>query len=143
VYLKKKSIFLIALIVWLPFGCASIAEKASMEKIALFTDAYRDAIRASAFKQAYRFVDPEIAKDQKVDFDRFKNIQVVDYEVSDCGLLRDRGEFFQVAEIEYYARDGLSLRTLSDRQLWKLDDKAGVWLLQTGLPDFQLQSRPD
>lgn len=142
-HLKKKLILLISLIVCLPLGCAAISEKASREKLELFTEAYRNSIRASEFKQAYRFVDPEIAKDQEVDFDRYKNIQVVDYEVSQSSFYKDRREFFQIAEIQYYAKDGLILRTLSDPQRWKLDDKTGVWLLQSGLPDFQAQRKKD
>lgn len=141
--MKKKSILLIALIVWLLFGCAAISEKAGREKLELFTEAYRNSIRASEFKQAYRFVDPEIAKDQEVDFDSYKNIHVVDYEVSQSSFLKDRGEYFQIAEIQYYARNGLILRTLSDPQRWKLDDKTGVWLLQSGLPDFQARRKKD
>jgi len=141
--LTKKSIFLIALIVWLPLGCAAISEKAGREKLELFTEAYRNSIRASEFKQAHRFVDPEIAQDQEVDFDSYKKIHVVDYEVSQSSFFKDRGEYFQIAEIQYYAKDGLILRTLSDPQRWKLDDKTGVWLLQSGLPDFQAQRKKD
>ncbi len=131
--MKKRTVFL-PLVFLLMVGCASFSAKKRAEQFGTISKAYENALRGSRFKTAYQCVDP--ATVQEIDFDKYKNIRVVEYAVTDIRLSGDSLEIGQTAEIAYYLLDRYVLRTIQDKQRWKYHEKDKVWLLQTGLPSF-------
>jgi hypothetical protein len=126
----------IPLVILLAVGCATISEKNRLAKFDGIGKSYERAITDSDFETAGAFVDGETVHEE-VDFDRYKNIKVVDYKVKQSTISEDKMEIHQTVEIEYYQLDRLVVRSLRHKQLWKYNADTGAWLLQTPLPEFK------
>ena len=108
-----------------------------MDRFAIISNAYKNALRTSDFKNARQFLN--IAAIQKNgDSGRYKKVTVLDYKVNRFAVSADRLEIRQQAEIEYYLSDRPILRKMVDQQHWKYHAEREIWLLQTGLPAFDL-----
>ena len=127
---------LISIIALLMVGCTTILFNSKMGNFENISKAYENALRASDFETAYQFIDPEVIKGE-TDFNKYKNIKVVEYEVKKSSLSGDNLEVYQIAEINYYKLGSYILRTIRHKELWKYNEENKSWLLQSGLPDFE------
>ena len=121
---------------WLVVGCATVLDSRRMNTFGDTSKKYGKALLWGHFEAANLYRQPEVASRQKPDFEKLKNIKVAQYDVrsmkvSDNGLRID-----QEAEISYFHRDKMILKTLRDQQVWRFDTGDRRWYLTTGLPDF-------
>jgi len=115
-------------------GCASIANEQKTRALESALATYGDAMRWSYFDTAYGFVHPEKRDGEPGDL---ANVRVTGYDVVQPPVMKDEVSAEQMARIEYVLKDVQRVRTLSDRQLWRYDESAKSWWLDSGVPRFQ------
>jgi hypothetical protein len=99
---------------------------------------YASAFRWGEMNQILTFFDrDEDAAPAPTTFDleRWKQWRVVGYRAQPVAMSKE-GHAEQVVEIEITNVNTQSTRKLMDRQRWRYDRKAKVWLLTTGLPSL-------
>jgi hypothetical protein len=97
---------------------------------------YASAFRWGEMNQILTFFDRD--KDATpapttFDLERWKQWRVVGYRAQPFAMSKD-GHAEQVVEIEITNVNTQSTRKIMDRQRWRYDRKAKVWLLTSGLP---------
>lgn len=126
--------FLVA--ISLVVGCASVTDRMRMDKFTDTSKSYGEALLWGHFEAASLYRRPELAKKEKPDFEKLKNIKVAQYDIKDMNISDDGSRIDQEAEIAYFHRDKMILKTLRDRQVWEFDSKDRHWYLITGMPEF-------
>ena len=122
--------------VWLVVGCASMMDQVKMNKFADTSKSYGEALLWGHFEAANLYRKPVLAENEKPDFEKLKNVKVAQYDVKDMKVSDDGSKINQDAEITYFHRNKMILKTLRDQQVWEFDDKDGRWYLTTPLPLF-------
>lgn len=117
-------------------GCASVIDKVKLNKFADTSKSYGEALLWGHFEAANLFRKPELAENEKPNFEKLKNIKVAQYDIKDMNVSDDGSRIEQAAEITYYHRNKMILKTLRDKQVWEFSAKDGRWYLTTQLPDF-------
>jgi hypothetical protein len=132
----KNLIIVIAVICYLPLGCASLAEKSKMEQFGRTLDAYEAAMRISDLNAVCHFVNPADMSRQDC-LKRFGNIHLVDTRVTDEQVSKDRMKVHQEIEVSYYFLDRYYLKKMRYRQTWQYLKNRDHWMLQDGPPAFK------
>jgi hypothetical protein len=99
---------------------------------------YASAIRWGNIEDALGFVDPETLKTHpltKLDIDRYHQVQITTYNDQAPVRVNDT-EVRLIVEIGLVNTNTQAARTIVDKQLWRLDEKANRWWLVSGLPDI-------
>jgi hypothetical protein len=99
---------------------------------------YASAIRWGNIDDALSFVDPETLKAHpvsKLDIERYHQVQVTTYNDQAPVRVNDT-EVRLIVEIGLVNTNTQAARTIIDKQLWRLDEKANRWYLMSGLPDI-------
>ena len=65
-----------------------------------------------------------------------ENIKVSRYVVIDGPHLLDKHNAIQFVEITYYRHDGITTRTIRDRQTWQYQSKRKRWFITSKMPKF-------
>ena len=111
----------------------------SREKILTETlRTYAATIRWGSIEQAETFIDPAYRSAHpltQLDLDRYKQVRITNYNDSAPVPVND-DEVDQTVEIGIVNIHTQEARSFIDRQVWKYDKKAKVWLLTSGLPDI-------
>jgi len=111
----------------------------SREKILTETlRTYAATIRWGTIEQAESFVDPAYRAAHpltQLDLDRYKQVRFTNYNDSAPVPVND-DEVNQTVEIGVVNVHTQEARSFIDRQVWKYDRKAKLWLLSSGLPDI-------
>ncbi len=130
------SILLTALVAML---LAAPATAKSRDKILTETlQAYAATIRWGSIEQAENFVDPEYRVAHpltQLELDRYKQVRFTNYNDTAPVPVNDN-EIRQTVEIGIVNLHTQEARSIIDRQVWKFNKKAKVWLLSSGLPDI-------
>jgi hypothetical protein len=143
----KRSLAVLASLVLLLSACASDGAAAKSGKIgsrlvnkirdrALYD--YSSTIHWSEFDKAVAFLDPQWLKDHplsKLDMDRYKQVQITDYDVRTSEIEAD-GSYDQVVEIRLININTQVERMVTDHQHWRWDAETKHWWLTSGLPDI-------
>lgn len=111
----------------------------SREKILTETlRTYAATIRWGSIEQAESFVDPAYRAAHpltQLELDRYKQVRFTNYNDTAPVPVNDN-EVRQTVEIGIVNIHTQEARSIIDRQVWKYDKKAKVWLLSSGLPDI-------
>ena len=111
----------------------------SREKILTETlRTYAATIRWGSIEQAESFVDPVYRAAHpltQLDLDRYKQVRFTNYNDTAPIPVSDN-EIMQTVEIGIVNVNTQEARSFIDRQVWKYDRKAKLWLLSSGLPDI-------
>ncbi len=127
---------IIAVLICLPLGCASIAEQAKMEAYGRTMDSYQTAMRLSNFNDVCKYVDPaEIGR--KDCLRQYENVKIVSHDVLGVNVSEDKLEVTQTVETEYYFVDRYIVKKIEYEQSWRYQSDMESWLLQTGPPQFE------
>ena len=126
----------ILVVVWLIAGCASMIDKVKMNKFADTSKSYGEALLWGHFEAANLYRQPALAENDKPNFEKLKNIKVAQYDVKDMKVSDDGLRIDQDAEITYFHRNKMILKTLRDPQVWEFDARDNRWYLTTQLPEF-------
>lgn len=133
---RCSPVFLIALALLL---ASAPALAKSREKILTETlRTYAATIRWGSIEQAESFIDPAYRAAHpltQLELDRYKQIRFTNYNDTAPVPVNDN-EVRQTVEIGIVNIHTQEARSIIDRQVWKYDKKAKVWLLSSGLPDI-------
>jgi hypothetical protein len=127
---------IIAVLICLLLGCASISEQAKMDAYERTMDSYQTAMRLSNFNDACKYVDP--AEMGRADcLQRYENVKIVSYDLRAVNVAEDKLEVTQTVEVEYFFLDRYVVKKFEYEQLWRYQKEMKHWLLQTGPPHFE------
>ena len=100
---------------------------------------YANAVRWDGFEAAEQFVDPKVRAAHPLtdlDRERFKQVQVSDYDDGNGPIPAGENEVRQVVQISLTNVHTQSVRTIVDHQLWRYDPQKNHWWLESGIPDI-------
>jgi hypothetical protein len=115
-------------------GCGTIEKDKRVNAMDAALSTYGEAIRWGYFETAYGYLHPDRRRPVPK---QLQNVRVTGYEVMQNPLMKDKTNAEQLVRIEYVLDDEQRVRTLTDRQLWRFDEKAKAWWLHSGVPDFR------
>lgn len=101
--------------------------------------AYANAVRWDGFEAAELFVDPKVRGAHPItdlDRERFKQVQVNDYDDGNGPVPSGENEVRQTVHIGLTNLHTQAVRTIVDHQVWRYDPDKGKWWLETGIPDL-------
>lgn len=116
-------------------GCGTVEKDKRAIGLQAATHGYQSALRWGYYETAYGFVHPDLRKDKPLN-DLFNGLRLTGYDVVQPPTLQDKDSATQIVTIEYLHEDRQVVKRLSDRQLWRWDEKLDYWWLQSGLPTF-------
>jgi len=128
--------WIVAVLICLPLGCASISEQGKKEAYGRTMDSYQTAMRLSNFNDICRYVDPA-AMGRKNCLKQYENLKIVSYDVLDVKVSEDKLEVTQTVETEYYFVDRYIVKKIEYEQSWRYQSEMESWLLETGPPHFE------
>lgn len=124
-----------ALALLMILSCASLAGKNRLSQFEEVARRYKWSLESSEYQMAAKFMDPAV-KRPAVDYDRYANIKIARYKITNIEVSDDRLSIEQDVEMHYFLLDRNVLKTIKDHQVWHYKDTDNVWMLQTGLPIF-------
>lgn len=135
--MKRRTLGWIALtlLAGMLLACASATRNESL-RVRLYN--YAAAIRWNEIEQAAAYVDPAVLAERPFTAEqreRWKQVQVSRYFEGPQGS-DAQGRITQTVQIELIDRGTQSVRTLVDRQVWRFDETAKTWWLESGLPQL-------
>lgn len=128
---------LIAGTVLLLAGCAANTRSDSLTAT---LNAYGSAVRWNGLQSALQFVDPAVLKahpPSDIDLARLRQVSVTDYDDGAGPVPLGEDEVQQTVQIRFVNIHTQVERSITTRQLWRYDDKAKHWWLESGLPDIR------
>ncbi len=135
IHRSLRSVLVVSLSALVVIGCASLGR----ERLMLETlDGYRQAVRWGNFEDALAYVDPEFIKVRPytaLDMERYAQVSISAYREGDPVVGPD-GKLRQNIGISLFNRHTQVERNLIDRQVWRYDEEAERWWLETGLPEI-------
>ena len=127
---------IIACLIFLSLGCASISEQAKMDAYDRTMDAYQTTMRLSDYNAACKYVDPA-EMGRKDCLQQYEKVKIVSYDVRGVSVTEDKLEVTQTVEVEYYFVDRYVVNKIEYEQSWRYMKEMKSWLLQTGPPHFE------
>ena len=119
----------------LPVGCATLAERSRMEKFRLISTSFERALRTSDYTEAAKYLDMPAA-DARPDLKRLQNYKIAEYKITRIHVSEDKQKISQDAELQYFRLNGTILHSTRYPQTWRYIPEREIWLLETGLPEF-------
>ena len=132
---------IIACIICLPIGCASILEQGKIEAYERTMDAYQTTMRLSDFNAACKYVDP-VEMSRQDCLRQYENVKIVSYDVLGVNVDEDKLKVTQTIEVEYFFLDRYIVKKFEYEQSWRYKKDMETWLLQTGPPHFEWHQGP-
>lgn len=124
----KNLIIGMAVLFYLPLGCAALQEQKKMKDYNLTMDSYETAMQLSDFNAACRYVDPaELGR--KDCLAQYENLKLVSYEVLGVNVAANKKEVAQTVEVEYFIIDRVVLKKIQYEQLWRYKEDLEQWQL--------------
>lgn len=120
----------------LAVGCARQTRSDSLTNT---LNAYGSAVRWGGLQSALQFVDPKVLKAHPptdLDIERFAQVRVTDYDDGSGPAALSDTEVQQTVQIRFVNVHTQAERSITERQLWRYDDQAKHWWLESGLPDI-------
>jgi hypothetical protein len=131
-----RRVFASLLAVFLVLGCGSVLDQAKLSKFNDTSKSYGEALVWGYYAAANLYRKPELAEREKPNFENLKNIKVAQYDIMDMDMSEDGLRIDQLAEITYFHRNKMILKTIRDQQVWEFDSKDRRWYLTTPMPEF-------
>lgn len=118
-------------------ACGSVKKDKMVVTLQNATNSYQSALRWGYYENAYGFMDPEKRKDRDLP-DNLEGIRLTGYDVVQAPIAKkDSDTAMQIVKIEYLHEDTQVVKELTDRQVWRYDEEAKKWWLESGLPNFE------
>jgi hypothetical protein len=134
----KKTALLTILVLLLPIGCATLAERSRMEKFGLISESFERALRTSDYATAAKYIDPS-ATNARPNFQKLRNFKIVEYKITRVHVSEDKLKITQDVDLQHFRLNGNILHNTQYSLTWNFQPEKEIWLLQTGLPDFEPQ----
>lgn len=133
----RRLIFSLVACTALLAGCA--AETRSNALTATL-NAYASAVRWSGLQSAAQFIDPKVLKAHPptdLDLARYEQVRVTDYNDGNGPVPTGDNEAQQTVQISFVNVHTQAERSIVERQVWRYDDQAKRWWLESGMPDIR------
>ena len=131
--MKTTAVLMILLL--LPVGCATLAERSRMEKFRLISKSFERALRTSDYSEAAKYLDTP-AVDVRPALRQLSNYKISDYKIIRIHISEDGQKISQDTELQYFRLNGTILHNTRYPQTWHYIPEKEIWLLETGLPEF-------
>lgn len=102
--------------------------------------AYGSAVRWDGLQSALQFVDPKVLKAHPptdLDLARYQQVRVTDYDDGTGPTPLNEDEVQQTAQISFVNIHTQVERSVVQHQVWRYDEKARHWWLESGVPDIR------
>lgn len=122
-------------LLWLS-GCATDRRSDALAHTMI---AYANAVRWDGFEVAEQFVDPKVREAHPItdlDRERFKQVQVSDYDDGNGPVPAGENQVRQTVQISLTNVHSQAVRTVVDHQLWRYDPDTYHWWLESGIPNI-------
>lgn len=116
-------------------ACGS-SQKSETELLEATLMGYAKAMRWGEIDQAIGYIDPEVLKANPIpalELERLRQVQIAGYR-EQPPVMTDETHATQVVQIELINRHTQQVRSVVDRQQWRLDREQKRWWLTSGLP---------
>jgi hypothetical protein len=123
------------IVLWCALALASCSADRKLTRAEDTLKLYAQQIRWSMFDGATQLIDLE--KHPEVDPTPLKNIRVVAYNPVMRMDDMESNTILQSVAISYYDDRTARQRDITDRQIWRYDEKKKRWRLDGGLPAFK------
>ena len=117
-------------------GCATDKRNDTLSRTMI---AYANTVRWDGFEAAEQYVDPKVRDAHPItdlDRERFKQVQVNDYDDGNGPVPSGENEVRQNVRISVTNLHTQSVRSIIDRQVWRYDPEKNKWWLETGIPNL-------
>lgn len=131
---------LLLLAVGLAMLLAGCANNTRSDNLIATLNAYGSAVRWNGLQSGLQFVDPAVLKAHpptNLDLARYQQVRVSDYDDGAGPVPLSDNEVQQTVQIRFINIHTQVERSVTVRQLWRYDDQAKHWWLETGLPDIR------
>ncbi|MGY6588725.1 MAG: hypothetical protein ACXIUB_10635 [Wenzhouxiangella sp.] len=131
--LSRCSLILLCLFLVVACGTSSSARERQEAM-----DRWERLVRWDQFDNLVDFMHPDYLAENPVtnlDIDRLNQFRVTEYRVRQVLVSPDSNEVQRLARIRLYHVHSGRERVVDYREVWRLDEDLGVWLLHSGLPD--------
>lgn len=118
---------------------AACAQNVRNDNLVATLNAYGSAVRWNGLESGLQFVDPEVLKAHPpTDFDlaRYRQVRVSDYDDGSGPVALGSEKVQQTVRISFINIHTQAERSIVAHQVWRYDDKAKHWWLESGLPDI-------
>jgi hypothetical protein len=118
-------------------GCAN---QTRSDTLTTTLSAYAGTVRWNGLQGAIGFVDPEVLKKNPptdLDLARYQQVRVTDYDDGNGPVPVSATEVQQTVRISFVNLHTQVERSVIEQQLWRYDEKAHRWWLESGLPNIQ------
>ncbi|HEX7731753.1 MAG TPA: hypothetical protein VF415_03835 [Rhodanobacter sp.] len=119
---------------------AGCAQNTRSDSLVATLNAYGSAVRWNGLESALQFVDPAVLKahpPSDIDLARYQQVRVSDYDDGAGPVALGDDEVQQTVRISFVNVHTQAERSIVARQVWRYDDKAKHWWLESGLPDIR------
>lgn len=119
---------------------AGCAQNTRNDNLTATLNAYGDAVRWDGLQSALQFVDPKVLKAHPLtdlDLARYQQVRVTDYDDGAGPTPLNEGEVQQTAQISFVNIHTQVERSVVQHQVWRYDEKAKHWWLESGAPDIR------
>ena len=119
---------------------AGCAQNTRSESLTATLGAYGSAVRWNGLQSAMQFVDPKVLKEHPptdLDLARYQQVRVTDYDDGAGPVPLGDNEVQQTVQIRFVNIHTQAERSITERQLWRYDEKTRHWWLESGLPDIR------
>lgn len=119
---------------------AGCAKNTRSDSLTATLNAYGSAVRWNGLQSALQFVDPKALKAHpptELDLARYQQVRVTDYDDGAGPVALGDDEVQQTVQISFVNVHTQVERSIVQRQVWRYDENAKHWWLESGLPDIR------
>jgi hypothetical protein len=120
-------------------GCATDQRQDSLTTT---LNAYASTVRWGDFNKAQDFVDPKVREAHPIsslEMGRLQQYKVSGYDEGNGPVPNGKFEVRQTVQIGLVNQNTQSEHTVTDHQVWRYDEAAKHWYLESGLPEIGSQ----
>jgi hypothetical protein len=118
-------------------GCAALESRSRLEQLDTLTRHYAKALEWLDFAVAYTATQAALEMSLP-DAAALKHIKITAYEPAVPLVEQDGKTIKRSVRIRYVHTSRMAERSMSLEEVWKYEDEAGRWFLQSGFPQFPL-----
>jgi hypothetical protein len=119
---------------------AGCAQNTRSDSLTATLNAYGSTVRWNGLQSALQFIDPKVLKEHPptdLDLARYQQVRVTDYDDGAGPVALGDNEVQQTAQISFVNIHTQVERSVVQHQVWRYDEKAKHWWLESGLPDIR------
>ena len=119
---------------------AGCAQNTRSDSLTATLNAYGSAVRWNGLQSALQFVDPKVLKAHPptdLDVARYQQVRVTDYDDGAGPVVLGNDEVQQTVQISFVNVHTQVERSIVQHQVWRYDENAKHWWLESGLPDIR------